>query len=298
VRVITDADVIALLTPVVAVAAARRALLDSWQGRLKSPPRLYAEAGAVHMAFTVGGYAAGPAGFRAYGSWPGSSDQLVTVWSPAGELRVVVVGEELGIRRTGALGAVAADALARSEARAVGVVGSGPQAWSQLWALEAVRPIGAVRVFSPNPEHRERYAERARRDLHLDAEAVGCPKDAVKGADIVILATGSTTPVIESDWVSSGAHVTTVGPKRSSAHETPPALVDRAQVAASDSPAQAAAGDEAFFTDRALIHLGSLLDGTATGRTDRQDITVYCSTGLAGSEVVTAQALADLLTGT
>jgi alanine dehydrogenase len=297
-RVVTDAEVAALLTPAVAVDAARRAVVDSWHGSLISPSRFHAEAGAVNLVFTVGGYADGPAGFRAYGTWPGASDQLVAVWSAAGELQVVVVGEQLGIRRTGALGAVAADVLARADARVVGVIGSGRQAWSQLWALASVRPVGAVRVFSPAREHRERYARLAGRELRLDAEAVGCPKDAVTGTDIVVLATASAIPVIESDWVSDGTHVTTLGPKLASAHETPPALADRARVLASDSPAQAAAYGEPFFTGRALVHLGSLLDGTATGRADPGDITVYCSTGLAGSEVVIAQALADLLAET
>lgn len=293
--VVNDADVGRALTPEVAVQAARRALLDSWQGRLASPPRVSADAGAARLTFTVGGYAEGPVGFRTYGTWPGASDQLVAVWSGGGELAAVVVGEELGIRRTGALGAVAADALARPDARSVAVIGSGAQAWSQLWALTAVRPIEPVCVFSPDSGHRERFAARARRELNLDISAVGSAREAVDGADIVVLATRSASPVIDADWVSPGAHVATVGPKWSSACETPPALAARAAVVASDSPDQAVHYDEPFFTDRALVHVGALLDGTGAGRVSPNDITLYCSTGLAGSEVVIAHALADLL---
>lgn len=292
--VITDADITRALTPEISVRAARRALLDSWRGHLASPPRVSADAGAGPLTFTVGGYADGPVGFRAYGDWPGVSDQLVALWS-GGELVAVVVGKQLGICRTGALGAVAADVLARPEARTVGVIGSGRQAWSQLWALTAVRPIRSVRVFSPDAGHRERFAGVVRTELHLDASAVGTAKQAVEGADVVVLATSSVSPVIDADWVKPGTHVTTVGPKWSSASETPPALAASAAVLASDSPAQAAAYGEPFFTDRPLVHLGSLLDGAASGRGSPADITLYCSTGLAGSEVVIAQVLADSL---
>jgi alanine dehydrogenase len=294
-RVITDAEVVSALTPAMAVDAARQAVLDSWHGRLTSPPRLSADAGAAQLTFTVGGSPAGPVGFRVYGSWPGRSDQLVAVWSGTGELDGLVVGQQLGILRTGALGAVAADVLARPGAGSVAVIGSGAQAWSQLWALTAVRPIAAVCVFSPDSGHRERFAARARSELRLDASAVGTAKDAVAGSDIIVLATRSASPVIDAGWVRPGAHVATVGPKWSSACETPPALAAGAAVVACDSPEQAALYQEPFFTDRALLHLGALLDSTARGRVSNDDITLYCSTGLAGSEVVIAHALIDRL---
>jgi len=85
--------------------------------------------------------------------------------------------------------------------------------------------------------------------------------------------------------------VNTVGPKTRSAHETPPALADTAAVVVSDSPAQASAYGEPFFTSRPLVHLGGLLAGDELGRQLDSDITLYCSTGLAGSEVIVADAL-------
>ncbi len=93
----------------------------------------------------------------------------------------------------------------------------------------------------------------------------------------------------------AGAHITTVGPKTAAAHETPDDLATRAAVLASDSPAQAAAYEEPFFTDREPTHLGGILCGELEGRTGDSDITLYASTGLAGSEIVTASALLDRL---
>ncbi len=291
-RPLTDDDVRELLTPALAVSEARRCLIDAYRGQLSAPPRLRADLGAVELVFTAGGYVDGPVGFRVYGTWPEETDQAVVVWGRDGRMLTCVLGHELGTLRTGALGGAAVDALARQDARAIGVVGSGRQAWAQLWAVSAARTPASVRVFSPHAEHRERFAKRAADELGVSAEAVSDARQAVQAADIVIIATVSERPVVAAGWIERGAHVNTVGPKTRSAHETPPELVDAARIAVSDSPAQAAAYGEPFFTDRELRHLGAVLAGDEPGRRSEDDITVYCSTGLAGSEVAMALALA------
>ena len=289
--VLFDRDVRAGLDAESAVRAARRAVTDSYRGLLSAPPRLHSGLGENGLVFTAGGYDGGVVGFRVYGLWPGESDQAVLVWDAGGKLLGVVVGAELGARRTGALGGVAVDALARANAATLGIVGTGMQAWTQLWAIAAVRKLTAVRVFSPTLANRRRFAERARTELGLEASPSETAEEAVTGADIVVLATRSDQPVIEAGWIRDGTHVSTVGPKLASAHETPPELADRAEVVVSDSPDQAAAYEEAFFTTRPLTHLGAVLTREHSGRTGDGDVTLYCSTGLAGSEVVLAEAL-------
>ena len=289
--VLGDDDVRERLTPAVAVDAATRALVDAYRGLLAAPPRTSAALGPVSMVFTAGGYADGPAGFRAYGTWPGGSDQAVLVWGGHGQLAGVVIGSELGPRRTGALGAASAASLARRDARTVAVVGSGIQAWTQLWALTAVAEAPDVRVFSPTADHREAFTARARSELGVAAAAVGSAEDAVLGADVVMLATRAERPVIDAARIDRGAHVITVGPKAASAHEAPAELADRASVVVSDSPEQASAYGEPFFVERPLGHLGAVLCGDVAGRGGDDEITLYCLTGLAGSEVVIAAAL-------
>jgi alanine dehydrogenase len=290
-RVLFDSDVRSGLDALDAVRAARGAVVDAYRGLLAAPPRLRADFGENGLVFTAGGYADGPVGFRVYGLWPGGSDQAVLVWDRNGRLKGCVVGNEIGARRTGALGGVAADALARANAASVGIVGSGVQAWTQLWAIAAVRPLAEVRVFSPTRENREAFARRAEAELSLPATACDTADEAVGGADVVVLATRAEQPVVEADWIQAGAHVSTVGPKLVSAHETPAELAERAGAVVSDSPEQAAAYGEPFFTDRSLTHLGAVVTGDQAGRTSDDDITLYCSTGLAGSEVVLADAL-------
>jgi ornithine cyclodeaminase len=290
-RLLFDEEVRGHLTPTLAVEAARAALIDAYQGRLESPPRIHATVGPGALVFTAGGYAEGACGVRVYQTGRVAADQAVLVWDGDGRLRGCIVGVELGSMRTGALGAAATGALARTDAQIASVIGSGRQAWAQLWALTAVRQIVEVRVYSPTEGHRRAFAERAAGELGLNATPVPSAQQAVVGADIVILATRSEQPVISSAWVTAGAHVNTVGPKMLSAHETPPDLAADAAVLVSDSPGQAAAYGEPFFTSRELTHLGAVLCNDTPGRTSDADITMYASTGLAGSEVVVANAL-------
>lgn len=290
-RLLFDEEVRGHLTPTLAVEAARAALIDAYQGRLESPPRIHATVGRGALVFTAGGYAEGACGVRVYQTGRVAADQAVLVWDGDGRLSGCIVGVELGSMRTGALGAAATGALARTDAQIVSVIGSGRQAWAQLWALTAVRQIVEVRVYSPTEGHRRAFAERAAGELGMNATPVPSAQQAVVGADIVILATRSEQPVISSAWVTAGAHVNTVGPKMLSAHETPPDLAADAAVLVSDSPGQAAAYGEPFFTSRELTHLGAVLCNDTPGRTSDADITMYASTGLAGSEVVVANAL-------
>ena len=286
-----DADLRARMTPSMAVEGARQAVVDAYQGRLAAPPRLRADLGESQLVFTVGGYAGGVVGFRVYQVDDRSTDQAVLVWGADGGIAGCVIGNELGAMRTGALGAVAVDALAAADVERVGVIGSGRQAWAQLWALTAVRAPGEVRVHSPAEVHRARFAERACDELGLAAIAVGSAAEALSGAAVVIVATTSRQPVIESRWVEPGAHVNSVGPKGVTEHEIPPDLAERADILVSDSPAQAASYPAGFFTSRAVAHLGAVLCGDEPGRAGERDVTLYASTGLAGSEVVVAHRL-------
>lgn len=289
-------DAVLALGAADAVDAMREAVRAAYAGRLAAPARVRAELADLDYVFTVGALGAGPSGFRAYRAGSPEGDQLVAVWDDTGQLTGVVVGSQLGARRTGALGAVASDALARLDARDVAVIGSGVQAWTQLWATTAVRDIRRVQVFSPDPRHRTRFAARAEGELRVQAAAVTTAREALTGADIVILATKATRPVIAAEDVQPGTHVVTVGPKRIDGHETPVEVAQRAAVISCDSPAQARAYDTPFFTGSLpLTDLGAILAGAAPGRRRHDDITLHCSVGLAGTEVLLAQRLFETI---
>jgi ornithine cyclodeaminase/alanine dehydrogenase len=129
------------------------------------------------------------------------------------ELAALIDGNRITDIRTAATAVVAVDALAKPTALRVAVLGSSTLARNTLQALAAVRPIAAVRVFSPTPASRERFAEDFRASHGLDIVASDSPQAAVDGADVVLCAARSRdeSPVFLGDWLQPGMVVVSVG---------------------------------------------------------------------------------------
>ncbi|WP_432253823.1 ornithine cyclodeaminase family protein [Streptomyces sp. HNM1019] len=295
VQLLNDDDVRTRLDAPTAVRAVRDALMAAHEGLLHAPPRVQADLGDGHLVFTAGHLRAERLfGFRAYDTLVGA-EQLVALWDcDGGRLRAVVHGDELGARRTGAIGAVAVDTVANPGPVRLGLVGAGTHAWTQLWAICAVRQVMEATVVARRPERAEAFAQRAAEELGVRIRAVPTVEEAVRDHDVVVVATNSTVPVLDADWIGPGTHVTTLGPKTVSRHEVPAALADRADVLLTDSLAQTASYSEPHIlpADR-MVDLGAVLAGAAPGRMSPDQITIFCSVGLAGTEVAVAAALLE-----
>ena len=298
-RLFDDEDVRRRLDAATAVRAVRAALLAHQAGELAAPARLHAALGGGSLVFTAGRLRErGLFGFRAYDTFAGA-EQLVALWDAgSGKVVALVHGHELGPRRTGAIGAVAADAAANPGPVRVGLVGAGVQALTQLWALVAVRPVTEVVVTARRRERVEAFAERARRELGLRVRVTDSAEEAVRDRDVVIAATNSATPVLDASWISPGTHVTTLGPKTVSRHEVPAGLARRAGAVLTDSLAQSRGQDEeSVFAHLPTTELGAVVAGAAAARTDSRGITLFSSVGLAGTEVAVAAALYEAAGG-
>lgn len=176
--------------------------------------------------------------------------------------------------RVGATNALAAGALARSQAAVVGLLGSGDQAQKQLVGLAAVRPLAEARVFSPNRERREAFAKAMSEAIGVPVRPVESARDAVRGADILAAATNSFEPVFEAEWIEPGMHVTAI-----LSYEVPPAAYDRAEVVVVNNHAgygRGAAGHYDASADWARYPtLGQLLVGEAPGRANDRQVTFF-----------------------
>lgn len=100
--------------------------------------------------------------------------------------------------------------LARKDAAKLALIGSGWQAGPHLWAIHTARPLRQVKVYSPNKEHAEVFAGRARSKLGLDVKVADSAKEAVEDADIVCAATNSLETVCHGEWVEEGMHLTSI----------------------------------------------------------------------------------------
>lgn len=289
-RILTDADIERVpLAPL--IAAVRAQIVSDAAGETVAPPRHIVRFGAGELVFTIGGDSK-IAGFRAYQTFarPGhpADDQVIAAWDQqSGEMLGLAVGNRLGAIRTGVIGAVAVDMMASKRASTLAVLGTGRQAETQLLAVSTVREFSQIRVFGRREAPLADFACRLSEKLGRPVSRTLDPRAAVEGADVVILATASETPVIEPDWLAPGAHISTLGPKSVGAHELPIELAARAAVIATDSLRQIAAmggshmlaGHESYGRIRRLGALAAGFDPDI----DRGP-TLFLSIGLAGTE--------------
>lgn len=290
---LSDDDIQDALTPQLAMDAVRGVIAGFAKGEVAAPARVTADLGDGLMTYTTG---ATPEvyGYRSYDSLaPGKVDQVVTCLDrKTRRLKYVHAGSLVGIARTGAIGGVAVDAMAAPEAATLTLIGSGIQAYWQAWAIQAVRPLDAVRVYSPTPDHRIAFARRLADRLDLPAAAVADPRQAVDGAQIVVLATTAREPVIDTAWLADGAHVSSLGPKIPGSSEYDDRLLADSFVT-TDSLAQlkALAG-----STQGAEHLGHHLRPPAD-RLHGKRFTFFQSCGLAGTEVALLNALGEIAQG-
>ena len=199
--------------------------------------------------------------------------------------------------RTAAVSAVATGLLARAGARTLAILGAGVQGRAHLEALAPVRDFEQVRVYAPTRAHAQALAGEA----GLTSAAVSVTasaEDAVRGADVVVAATNAREPVLAHAWLKPGAHLNAVGASTPRARE-----IDTATVAASalfcDSreSLRNEAGEfqlairEGAITGEAHVRaeLGEVLAGSAPGRRDDAELTLFRSLGIAVEDLAAAE---------
>lgn len=217
----------------------------------------------------------------------GSHQGLILLFDRASGAPVCVIdaGEVTAIR-TAAASAAATDALARQGARRLAILGTGEQAWHHAAAIRHVRSIDEVVVWGRVPE---KAAATARRigDLGLTTRTVPSVADAAAGADILCALTAAADPILWNRDVSDGAHINAVGSSRAGPSEIDEALVARARFFPDHREGVLAQGGEYLRAKAAgligdehvLPEIGHVYAGTAPGRVDARDVTIYKSLG-------------------
>nr|WP_052477524.1 ornithine cyclodeaminase family protein [Kibdelosporangium sp. MJ126-NF4]CEL12677.1 Ornithine cyclodeaminase [Kibdelosporangium sp. MJ126-NF4]CTQ93541.1 Ornithine cyclodeaminase (EC 4.3.1.12) [Kibdelosporangium sp. MJ126-NF4] len=196
--------------------------------------------------------------------------------------------------RTAAAGGLAARLLSRANSTTVGVLGTGAQAYLQVLAVAAERPIRTVNVWGRRAESVQRMAS-ALRSRRPDLFVVQSPtaRDACAEADVLITATASTSPLVEPDWLAPGTHITAVGADDTEKVELAPGCVARADRIVVDSRELASVyGDLAHATRSGVPstpdELGEVLAGDVVGRTDDEQITLCKLIGLGVQDLAAA----------
>jgi ectoine utilization protein EutC len=188
--------------------------------------------------------------------------------------------------RTALAGGIAADRLARDDAKVAGIIGTGLQARLQLEALRLVRPIERVLLWGRDPAKAEALARELEAGLGLPVASAPA-EQVVRAADVVVTTTAARAPVILADWLHPGLHVTAMGSDAPGKQELDPEVLGRADRVVVDRRSQcerlgelrAALAAGTVPPDRPIDELGEIVAGSKPGRRSPKEITVCDLTG-------------------
>jgi ornithine cyclodeaminase/alanine dehydrogenase-like protein (mu-crystallin family) len=273
-------------------------------GRTSVPPRIAARTPSGGLLGAMPGFVGGVLEATLISVFPQnhvrglpSHQGLIALFDEStGTPLAVMDGIAITAIRTGASAAVAAKWLARPDATKLAILGAGVQGRSHLEAFPRVRDFTDIRVVSRSAESAQALAT-----LNPVARAVATFEEAVRGADVVCCCTDAREPVMKYEWLTKGAHVSSVG--GTFGPELDPQTIGAGMlfVESRDAvrqPPPAGAHELQGLAPEAVTEVGELIAGTRTGRTAADQLTVYKSTGhavedAAAVRIVYERALAE-----
>lgn len=186
--------------------------------------------------------------------------------------------------------------LAKENSSVLGVIGTGRIA---RWAAEAAwsqRPIRTVKVYSRDPAHRADFCTYI--GTRLGVETINCTSndEAVTGADVVVMATATRSPVMNGAALSPGCTVISNTPEE--LDQATVRLASKIVVASAEDvdthvpPWQAVydlinAGE--LPKDAASCEIADVITGKKPGRTSDDEIIVCLNPGFGVHDVAAAR---------
>jgi alanine dehydrogenase len=206
---------------------------------------------------------------------------LIVLFRPeTGEPIAVMDGRLITEMRTAAVSAVATDLLARREVDVLAIIGSGVQARSHLEALRIVRNFREVRVWSP--KNAKPFA-----DAH-GITAVESAEAAVLGADVIVVATMATEPVLFGRWVYPGSHINAVGANRPTWRELDDDVLNLSRIYVESRESAAVESGDLIAGGTIVAEIGEVVLGRNPGRQSDDEITLFKSLGTAVEDIAAA----------
>jgi thiomorpholine-carboxylate dehydrogenase len=192
----------------------------------------------------------------------------------------VMDGRLITEMRTAAVSAAATKLLAPKHSKVLAILGSGVQARSHVEALLLVRQFEEIRVWSPNKSHAEEFANE------VGARSTSA-EGAVRGADVVVTVTSSTTPVLRGAWLKAGSHVNAIGACRPDWRELDDdAMRNGVVFVDSREAAMKESGDVILSRAKIYAELGEAFAGTVSAPPN--ETTIFKSLGMAVEDIAAA----------
>lgn len=271
------------------IPAMERALAELSSGRVMQPARewitleegnrywgIMPAAGATQMGVKLVSFYPGNEG----SDLPTIMALVLLVDPDSGQPLAVMDARSLTALRTAAVSAAVTRRLAAPNARVLAILGSGEQAASHLAALAHVCAFDEVRVWSRTPEHAQRFA------VQHGAHAMGA-EAAVRGADVIVTATGAREPILRGAWLKPGSHVNAIGAPMPTWRELDDEAMDHVVVVESRESVARESGDVILSGARIHSEVGEIFAGSVEAPTGVT--TVFKSVGVAIEDVAAAR---------
>jgi alanine dehydrogenase len=288
VLILDEAAVRRLLNMRALIPAVERALRTLSAGEAAQPLRVMVPV-AGHGGFlgSMPAYAGGQLGAKLVTFFPNNKGvpthhALVVLFKPeTGEPMAVMDGRLITEMRTAAVSAAATNVLARRDAAVLAILGSGVQAHSHLEALRMVRDFREVRVWSPR--NAGAFAER------FGVRGARSAEEAVRGADVVLVATTSRTPVLMGEWLAPGMHVNAIGAPRPDWRELDDEVMRKAKLYVEQREAASRESGDVIAGGNIFAEIGEVFGGKKAGRESVGEITLFKSVGVAVEDLASAE---------
>lgn len=304
--VISEDESRRLITWPMAFEAVRRALIAATAPDTVSFPSVIAHGSKRTNRFSIKS-ATTPdlAGLKVGSFWSGNTEiglprhnsLILLLDQSVGRIHAAIEAGYVNAVRTSAANALAADALARPDAKVVTIFGSGNQAYFECTAIAQVRQIEKVHVVARNGESAAQLCSKL---SALGVTAVQTPPEEACGlADIIVTATPSTAPLFQSCWVNAGTYVAAMGSDAKGKQELPIELLSRSQLFC-DLPSQSVQmgemqhiSDEIAAGTACLRPIGEILRAPEaySATADVDAVKVFDSSGIALQDLYVATAL-------
>lgn len=203
----------------------------------------------------------------------------------------IMDGTDITAYRTGATSAVASKYLAHHDSHTLGIIGAGRQAYTQILAHVEVFDLKLIKVFD-----RSRAAIENLIGYLPDYPIKECSLEEAAASDIVCTLTPSRVPFLKREYIMPGTHINAIGADAEGKEELDPSILKEAVVVVDDLRQASIAGEINVPISRGLFSinevyatLGEIIVGRKQGRTDKDVITVFDSTGVAIEDVATAK---------
>ncbi len=197
--------------------------------------------------------------------------------------------------RTGAAVGIATKYMARQDARVLAIIGAGAVGRCAAESVSLVRNLSEIRVADTNIEQASRFAAEMESRLGVPVRPAPGVEAAVRGADIVSVATPSRQAFIMADWIAPGAHINAMGADSPGKQELDPAILTKARIIADSvdqalvyGEVQTAVREGLLAREKIQGHIGQVVAGLVPGRAGPEEITVFDGTGLALEDAAVA----------